>query len=144
MFYSSPGAEAGQSKSMTGGHIMSERNVVTFADYVEEQKKKAKDGGQILQALEPDLPWEDVKNLVGDRILAMSIEEGEPGLGERKLRVTCVDEKDKPFRFSTEHNVLIRDLETLRGYLPCWIMIVKSTSGSGRDYFHLSKEEIPF
>lgn len=120
---------------------MAKKEVTKFDEYVEEQKAKAQDGSELLSMLEPKLPWEDVKDLVDQRIMLMSVEPDEPKFGERKSRVTCIDEKDQAFRFSTEHSALIRNIDALETYFPVWVVVEMSMSGKGREYFHLQKQE---
>ena len=120
---------------------MTKKEATVFDKYVEEQKVKAQDGSQILADIEPELPWVDVKDLVGQRILLMSMEEDEPKYGERKIRVTCGSESDNAFRFSSEHMALIRNIDALEPYFPVWVVVEMSASKQGREYFHLQKQE---
>ncbi len=120
---------------------MAKKEATKFDGYVEAQKAKAQEGAELLAMIEPELEWQEVKDLVGDRVLIMTVDDDEPKFGERKLRCTCVDEKDKAFRFSTEHGALIRNIDALIPYLPVWVEIEMTTSGKGREYFHLQKKE---
>ena len=120
---------------------MAKKKATAFDKYVEEQKGKAQDGSAILFEIEPELDWRDVKDLVGQRILLLTVEPDDPKFNERKSRVTAVDEKDEAFRFSSEHMALIRNIDALEPYFPVWVVVEMSASKQGREYFHLQKQE---
>ncbi len=120
---------------------MAKKKRTKFDDYVDEQADKAQDGSEILAMLEPELDWIDVKDLVDKKILLMTVEADDPKFGERKTRVKACFENKEAFRFSTEHSALIRNIDALEPYLPVWVVVEMSTSGKGREYFHLQKQE---
>jgi len=132
---------------------MSEQAGFTFESFVEDAKRKAKDGGAILAALDPELPWEKMDNLVGESILILSIEPGRSDYADEAIRLTFIKEDDSAWRVTVIQEVLLHALMKLKEYLPVWVKIIKTESRSGRSYYEIEKgegestpvqEDIPF
>jgi len=91
---------------------------------LEDAKSRARDGSQILKELAPDLPWEKMENLVGDRILVIEVEPGYSQFADDALRVTFAKEDDTLWRITSIYNIINRKLRKLEDYLPAWVTVV--------------------
>ncbi len=117
---------------------MNDRIGQTFEDVVNAAVESAQDGSEILKELEPELDWVNLRDLIGERICVIRISNASPGLGDAARWVIYCGLDKEAFRFSTEHNVVIDQLDALKPYLPAWVTPSKTTGKSGVEYFHLS------
>ena len=117
---------------------MTELDKSMFEKQIDDAVENAKDGSKILEELDPELDWVDLRDLIGERICIIRVTDSQPGLGTQARRVTYCGLDKQPFRFSTEHNVVIQQLDALEKYLPVWVTPAKSMSGNQLEYFHLT------
>lgn len=104
---------------------------------LDEAKARARDGSEILEQLSPDLPWEKMENLVGQKILVIEADEGYSQFSDDALRVTFATEDDIMARITSIYNVVNRKLRKMRSYLPAWVRVVKREGTQGRSYYDL-------
>ena len=117
---------------------MTELDKSMFEQEIENAVDQAKDGSQILQELDPDLEWVDLRDLIGERICIVRVTISQPGFGSQARRVIYCGLDKQPFRFSTEHNVVIQQLDALSKFLPVWVTPAKAMSSNQLEYFHLT------
>ena len=116
---------------------MSEELSDTFQNIVNRAFEEARDGSAILEDLAPELEWVNLRDLIGEKICIISVQDAQPGLGDDALRVVYCGKDKIPFRFSSEHNVVIDQLRALKPYLPAWVKVAKAKSKKGMEYFIL-------
>ena len=111
-----------------------EPNVQAMLD---QAKALSRDGSKIIEELSPDLPWEKMANLAGERILIMEVEKGYSQFSEDAMRVTFAKEDDSVMRITSIYAVVNRKLEKIENKLPLWVNVVKRESTSGNEYYDL-------
>ncbi len=112
-----------------------EPNVQAMLD---QAKALSRDGSKIIEELSPELPWEKMENLAGERILIMEVEKGYSQFSEDAMRVTFAKEDDSVMRITSIYAVVNRKLEKLENKLPLWLNVIKRlATGSGNEYYDL-------
>ncbi len=117
---------------------MNDRVPETFENLVDAAVETAKDGSKILEELTPELEWVNLRDLIGERLCIISVSRATPGLGDEARWVVYAGLDKKAFRFSTEHQVVIDQLDALKPYLPAFVTPARTTGKAGLEYFHLS------
>jgi len=104
---------------------------------LDQAKALSRDGSKLIEELDPDLPWEKMANLAGEKILIMSMEKGYSQFSEDAYRVVFAKEDDTVARITSIYAVINRKLEKLENKLPLWVNVVKRESTSGNEYYDL-------
>ncbi len=117
---------------------MNDRIGKTFEDVINAAVEQAQDGSEILKELEPELDWVNLRDLIGERICIVRISNASPGMGDAARWVIYCGLDKEAFRFSTEHSVVIEQLDALKPYLPVWVEPARTMGKNKLEYFHLT------
>ncbi len=112
-----------------------EPNVQAMLD---QAKALSRDGSKIIEELSPDLPWEKIANLVGERVLIMEVEKGYSQYSSDAFRVTFAKDDNTAWRITSISAVINRKLEKLIDKLPLWVnFVMRLSASSGNEYYDL-------
>ncbi len=92
---------------------------------VEQANVQSRDLTDAIKALSPDLEWEKMENLVGEKILVIEVQEGYSQFSDDALQVTFAKEDGTAWRVTSIYNVVNRKLRKLADQLPGWCVVTQ-------------------